>query len=1308
MCNYQRVILFLISFAIQISASGQSEVKPLVINSGMTNNYIRSIQQDAKGLMWIATESGLNSFDGYTSFNYNSTNSGLNANLVNTIFQHDGKLWIGTNGKDICAIDESSNHVSRVCLKGLVINNVIAFCSAAEGGFWMMSRNTIAHYNSRSGKVRLLCSSGNRNAYRCMASDSNGNLIVGNFYHGISVIDSRTGKVSAFSDTSHTINAATIDILCQDKRGNIWIGTNIGLYRINPSGKLEFFPAFGKHQIRAIQVVHNNEVWVSTDNELGSINLSNYKVCSVSEIKRVQYIYEDPYGNVWLGTRGFGVYFVSHRPTAFRSISNEFAQCITHIDNDVFVGGNNKVMMFRNNQLFRSLPVSMGAFTGSVLSISHIDNRSLILAVGGRTLSMDIASGRIVEIKHQGQSISAITFYNDHEARKLWITANDGIYSISDRQVTKEQKLNRILGSQMITGIRRDWQGKLWIATYDNGMYIFSSEERFLSHLSQRTGFFSNSIQHLYADSKGGIWMCTPDGLGRVSDTNHVTEVEVFDQKKGLHDPYIRAINEGQDDKMWIATNNGISILNLANGSIYNYDSSDGIPMNNFSGGLLILADGSMYVTSVVGVLAFDSQSLMIPQMTSQINILGCYTINSDLEHVNERRLTISPERIFKLNRDENSFRIVFGVADLSQSQQVEYAYRVDGITDDWTVIDENYVVFRGLPQGQYKMQIRARLHGQDWKNATRTEAYIHVPGPLWLSWPAKIAYVILVLTLLIYAFLRYKKHLQLVNELDLEHRQKQAEEERHTERMQFFTNITHELRTPLTLIFGPIEELENSTSLSVEDHQKVTLLHGSANRLLNLINQIMDFRKAETHNKRLRIRHGSIATVTERIANDFALANSNNKLKYLIHIDKESPDVYFDEDVITTILTNLLSNAMKYTTEGQIAIRMSQLHEGGKSHTCITIQDTGCGISKEELPNIFKRYYQARGTHQASGTGIGLALVKTLCELHKIRLDVNSRETEGSIFTLLLDNEETYPEAEIIEIHEEKRISTTIANKNENTDTSSLPVILVVEDNPEINNYIAQNLSGEYIVIQASNGDEGQKAAKTNIPDLIICDIMMPVMDGIAMAKLIKEDITTSHIPIIMLTAKTTVDDRQEGYESGAESYLTKPFSITMLKIRIRNLIESRQRIARYVVEQMNGKHMQPITVTGTQIGQSAGSDMPLIPQLSKLDTHFLSQLNSIIDSHIGNEKLNIVFVASEMGISQSTLYRKVKALTGITTNEYIRKIRLGYAERLMTQESRNISEAAYESGFSDLAYFRQAFKQEYGSSPSEYLRRP
>lgn len=642
------------------------------------------------------------------------------------------------------------------------------------------------------------------------------------------------------------------------------------------------------------------------------------------------------------------------------------------------------------------------------------------------------------------------------------------------------------------------------------------------------------------------------------------------------------------------------------------------------------------------------------------------------------------------------------GIQDYSLNERVEYAYMLKGLENSWyTVKDPNNVTFRNLPPGKYEFMIKTRIRNQEWSDEISSIEIIIAP-PLWLSWWAKLLYVISGVGLLFTGLWAYKRKLNLEYLYESEKKSHEQEQELNDERLRFYTNITHELRTPLTLILGPLEDLVKSNTLSSKDHHRISVIHQSAVRLLNLINQILDFRKTETQNKRLCVTKGNLTSAVYETGLKYKELNNKPEIQILIEVEEENMVLFFDKEVITLILDNLISNALKYTEKGYIRIRAEWVTENGIRYAQLSVEDTGYGIGQDALAHIFERYYQESGEHQASGTGIGLALVKNLVKLHEGDIQVKSLPDVGTTFYLRLLADNTYPQALHGEdMHTEKQDikeeESTIKPEVIEPDKNARPIILVVEDNADIRDYIADSFTDLYEIKTAANGKEGLQIATDCIPDIIVSDIMMPVMNGVVMCQKLKADIRTSHIPVILLTAKDSITDKEEGYQVGADSYLTKPFSASLLQSRISNLLTQRRLLSERFAIRPEKPERQSMEEKRAIITES----------MNKLDKEFLDKItNTITKGLAAAENIDITVLSNVMCMSSSTLYRKVKALTGMSTNEYIRKIKMQLAEKYLLEGKYSISEIAFKVGINSNVYFRQCFKEEFGMSASDYLK--
>lgn len=544
-----------------------------------------------------------------------------------------------------------------------------------------------------------------------------------------------------------------------------------------------------------------------------------------------------------------------------------------------------------------------------------------------------------------------------------------------------------------------------------------------------------------------------------------------------------------------------------------------------------------------------------------------------------------------------------------------------------------------------------------------------------------------------------YQRHLRLKFELKAEKVNHEKEQKLNEERLRFFTNITHELRTPLTLILGPLDDISHSSDITKAVKHKLAVIYQSAVRLNELITQILEFRKTETDNRQLRVVKANVVDAVHEVSLKYEELAQKPDVAIKFVAPENPIMMYIDKEVIAIILDNLVSNAIKYTDQGNIDISVERRRSGERHLVDITVSDTGHGISATALPHIFDRYYQENGPHQASGTGIGLSLVKKLVTLHHGEVKVESNLEQGTSFIVTLDENEIYPDA--------LRGDENASAKLQGNDTASgvlnleeavlsvengKPLLLVVEDNREILDYVAESFIDEFDVLKAGDGREGLALALNKVPDVIISDVMMPNMDGNAMCRALKKDIRTSHIPIILLTAKDSFEAKEKGYDSGADSYITKPFTHLLLRSRILNLLQQRRRDKMLIQE--------------SKETNLARKKEQLRESLNKVDQEFFDKLNKLIEENISGD-VDVNLIASNLAVSTSTLYRKMKALTGISTNEYTRKYKMQYAEHLLLEGKYSISEISFMVGMNSVAYFRRCFKAEYGEIPSEYLKK-
>lgn len=1331
-----------------IAKAHEYTIKHLGTQNNPLNNYITDISQDNQGYLWIATDSELSRFDGTKFTIYNSRNSALKNNALNTILFEEGnnRLWIGTK-EGLYTMDCTTKQIDPFVLpEEAMLDNVMSLSFAPDSSIWITNLyHSIVRYTPKTEETEILTQSNVPGLYfshNCTVDDGNGHLYVGHVHGGMSIINLKDYSIKNFRhdpNNPKSIPADWVNCIYIDHYDNVWIGTKKGLSLYNPY-KEEFTNFYHQpnndqsilsNDIHDIQVINETELWIAC--EIGGISILDLRSLAFNSPENITFknitntsngeglssrtprqIFQDSFGNVWIGNYSSGLDFISHTPSIFHTLPTKSVDGKTIVNNpsggiylngkDLWIGNENELVLYNDNQIVKSFNLASAPFhapNSQINAIIHTGKELLLGMSDAGVISFNPKTNQAKRLHLTKGNEAAYHFYKDKE-QKIWIGAESGLYTYRDGHIQKETEISIQMNDLSVYGICTDQQDRLWIGSYGGGIFIFNKEKQLEYHISDESGLCDNSIFHLYKDSQERIWAATREGIACIEDTSQPTHVVNYGFENGMKNTFTRAIHEDNSGQIWISTTKGLTCLNTTTQRFYNYIHYNGVPNGSFCNGSVCKgSDGTLYFGSLHGVCHFQPNDIIKEYEIAPVRIVECMAINNHIEAVNNPILVSSALPKVYLPYNRNSFRIAFTIPDFSQSPSAEYAYRIEGLSKSWTHTQgENQVTFHNLPTGNYRFKVKARLNNQDWDEQNIATLHITIEPPVWLSWYAQIAYMILFLFILFFLIRIYQRHLRQKSSLELIQAKAKNEQELNQERLRFYTNITHELRTPLTLILGPLEDLTNDSGLSSVYKSKIKVIHSSAIRLLNLINQILEFRKTETQNRKLSVGQGNLQALVTEIGLRFKELNRSKTVKFNIDTQNYKATPFFDIDIVTTILNNLLSNAVKYTSEGEITLSLKESHEEGNDYTEISVSDTGYGIEPTVLPHIFDRYYQVKGVHQASGSGIGLALVKSLAELHEGTIHAESTPGQGSTFTFRILTGNSYPSA----LHRKEKPElppeeATTPEKNENNNQS---IILIVEDDDDIREYISSSLGTNFQVLEATNGKEGLDLAIQHIPDIIVSDIMMPVMDGLELCREIKKDVRTSHIPVVLLTAKDSMQDKEEGYESGADSYITKPFSVKLLISRINNLQKGREQLAKLVtqgnpsVEEKERTNMSPLDLGG-------GSNNLTI---SKLDNEFIKRFTQIVDENLTEKDLSISFLTERMNMTTSTLYRKIKGLTGLSANEFIRKYRLQKSLKYMKDEGYNISETAYACGFSDSGYFRNCFKQEFGITPSEYLK--
>lgn len=1346
----KKLLLFLglILQVLALTASTSSIFKNLGLKEGLSNGFVNDMIIDGQGFIWAATESGLTRIAGTKCTIFKNNNSNIdNDGIVGLYYNKESNsIWILFKNGHIDVFDCKTQQFIHFTQK-IPKKSVADIKGAADGGIWIAYYDgTIQHYTPKNQKFSTISNKrlpNIKNGIRSITDDGNDHLYIGLRIEGLYVYNLRTQKTKYFRHNPNdpqSLPGDNVRSICIDHAKNIWVGTNLGLGLLDPfTGKFKVFKHIANNpaslagdNIHQIIEMNDRTLWIASDiGGISVLDLNLYKNPLTEELKFSQItkensglssnnnrrIIQDSFGNIWIANYSMGIDFIAKSAASINTLQymgkalEEVTGLYCDHQGNLWIGRDNLMSLYQNGKLMQTWNFS-----------SYLSNSSSSIYVFEEDKKGNIWCGTsdngVLKFNPHTHSFTRINYAQNLDVHalcenaqgKMWVGTEAGIFSVENDKINKEQELNRQMGKNptIIYSIKEDNYGQIWIGTLDRGVFVFSKQMKLIVHLTEKNLLATNSINHIIKDADGGIWMATMRGLAYVQNPLQPGAIKNYNERYGIKDSHIRAISQDKQGNIWVSMFSGIACLNIHKQRFYNYDYESGIPTSNFvEASAVTTPDGTIYFGSPGGICFFNPQQLTEPKAVSPIQIINCERVGKLSDQFASRLISPNKEGIIYLSHDDNTFKINFTIKDFSQEGNVEYSYMMKGLDDQWYETEgDNEVTFRNLKPGDYTFIIRAKLKNQDWEDASTAEMKVVVNPPLWLTWWAKLCYVLLIMGILGYFFRSYQKQLLLRNSLVQEKWESKQRQQVNEERLRFFTNITHELRTPLTLILGPLEDLMEDKEIAERVHHKIGCIHASAERLLNLINDILEFRKTQTQNRKLTVAKANLGAFVREIGVRFKDLNQNSRLNIRLNIKTGVPELYFDSEVINTVINNLMSNAIKYTPEGSITLSLTMPEN---NTVAIAVEDTGYGIDKDALPHICDRYYQENGNHQASGTGIGLALVKSLATLHQAELTVESEKGRGSKFTFSLKTDRTYPEA----LHKDDNQDLATAENAEENETTSKeptedirPLLLIVEDNADIRLYIEESLHEDYRIIQACNGREGMEQAFSKVPDIIVSDIMMPEMDGIKMTHILKEDIRTSHIPIILLTAKTSINDQEEGYDSGADSYLTKPFSAKLLHSRIRNILSGRRRLADYIVQKNISQFETSADEQQTSQKATEEKEDAMTCQISNLDKKFLEKLNKLIENHISTDDLDMAFMTDKMAMSHSTFYRKVKALTGMSANEYIKKAKLRHSMTLLKKGEYSIAEVAILAGFNNLGNFRESFKREFGKSPSEILK--
>ena len=1304
------------------------------IQQGLSNQQVLDIVHDQQGYTWIATELGLNRFaSGQFKSYYQSEKmdgSAINSNEVNTLCHDEGKLYIGTRSNGLNVLDLKTNRFLYYLhdssdTNSIATNDITDILKGKEQQLWLATYHRgLQRFDKKTKKFTRFNTETipnfPENGIWSLEKDGKGLLYIGHVNKGMTVFNPMTGTLVNFNvdNTRGALPDNEVKALFRDKRDNIWIGTRRGLALYDPrtqsisqihlnGGKKNSNEPF-VYSIKEI----DNEIWVGTESsKLFIINPSTRIQDTYSfrtlDLKRgnnasIQQITPDRFGNIWVAIYGSGVDFISHVQPFFQifppmdksgkpSLSplSPVVGIVQQRDRQTMLvtEGTGIIRLDAQGNLLKQLNDRSGLGDNFLFSCFSDQNNDLWLGPrqgGVVRYNSDNNNWQQIDLGERVTEVRAIIQTRD---KQLWIAAKQGVF-IYNVQTKKSKKLlinDPMLGDYAPRTLVEDSKGNVWIGTYGQGLYIYNAEQTLIKRLSGDDVLKSNTINHLYSDKNNNIWVATNEGIAVQEVGLPIGQLRILMPEGADAWHIINAISEDDSGSIWCSTKSGLIRYLPSENRFLLYDESFGIPVGGFvNGSVMKDSQGKLYFGMQDGLCYFKPSEIPLDLPSSPIFISRFSVFNSGETRPQEDKFPASTQKVV-LRHNENSFRVELAVMDYGLHELVEFSYMLYGHDADWLFLaNERNLDFRNVPHGSYELRVRTRMKNGTW-SADYTQLFIEIKPPFYLSKLAWIVYASIIVIIIWVLLFLYIKKIRAEAELQMIAHKHLQDEKLYNERLNFYTNITHELRTPLTLILGPLDDLLLDTKLPSRQKVLVRTVQKSANRLFSLVNQLLEFRKVESQYKPLVLEEGYLGEMLSDLVQKYTELNTNKNLIFTAEVPEVDHRTLFDPEIIQHIIDNLLSNAYKHTKNGSIKLSLAYEVSGLSKYSIIKVQDTGDGIGQEHIEKIFDKFYQIPRA-EGHGTGVGLAITKELVSIHGGKISVESELSSGTIFTVrLLTNSVKEETTKALPPHTDPEIT---------KEDDRPPIILLVEDDPDLRNYLTDILGSRYEVLCAQDGDTGHALAKKHVPDLILSDVMMAGADGYTLLNKLKSERDTSHIPVVFLTAKDTDIDREKGYAMGVDSYLTKPTSAAVLFNRIENLLSKKKATYAEIF---------------SKLAESSKVDSPkedYIGQDPFPENAFVQDFVTIVRDHLQDDVLDAAKLAERMNMSQSTLYRKLKALTGKNINQLVRKVRLHRAAELLRSGQYNITEVSFMVGMNSAVYFRQCFKEEFGVLPSEFQK--
>ena len=1332
---------------LSLQAQKQTRYERLSTASGLSQSSVYKIIQDKQGFLWFATGDGLNRYDGHNFKIYRNDPSDpttLSGSEIFTVAQDDeGNLWVGTRNSGLNKIELATGKITRITKgpggqdlsnsnipsilnigkgrmgvavlgvgylvydirtnqvisaesewKNTIVKEVVRLFKHSSGTVWMGTRTgyLVSQLNAHSFIPYQF--GANNNRVRALFETKNGDILVGTDGRGIYRFTPKTQqfKVVFYQASDPLSRQNIVTSIAKDALQNLWIGTDNGVYKLNG----EDFKSY-------------TNIPSNPDPELG---LSSNSVMS---------LFTDANQNTWVGTweAGLNISFfqkprfavLRYKPNTLQGLlSNKVSTLLADGDKGVWVGSNVGLSYFnhKSGQVTHYLQSASSnklnsTETYDVNFIHPSGDGGVWVGLWGKGINLFTKERQLKDYPFK-PGVREANFNTLENFNSEFLLGTQGMGVVAFNPMTKQYRVpfaelgKKNFLNKSIAAIRVLNGKEIWVGTVGFGLYVFDVSNRKLRHYvkSAEIGALSyNHVNKIYQDRQKRIWVMTQGG-GLNQYLGAGKGFKVFTVNNGLGSNSLRGMVEDAKGDMWFSTNGGISKMDGKTLKFVNFEEADGLQGKEFmTNAVAKNSQNWLFFGGVNGLNYMKSDSLRMRLDVPPVYFTKLKIFNKEVEAGEDNsplRVDILSTKHLVLQPNQSVFSLDFVALEYQRPKNNRYAYYLEGFENEWNLVGtQRTVTYTNLSPGDYIFKVKASNSDGIWAEKPY-ELKITVLPPWYRTWWAYVLYVVL-LAAVIYAFIR---EVQVREAFRTDLRLKEIEKERIQELEQvkthFFTNISHELRTPLTLITSPLEKyFLSNASLNKDQKTKINSIYQNAQKLLRLINQLLDLSKIESGNVQPVVEKHDLVRQLHSIKQSFDAYAQQKQIKLKWDAPVESLFVYYDADIIEKCVTNLLSNAFKFTPEdGIIGIRLElhMVYKGASesiNRVSIHVSDTGKGISAEHRQHIFDRFYQIPEKVDRVGTGVGLSLCKELIEVHRGSIEVQSDLGAGSDFKIQFPvTLEAFDPAwvksgskEVKELQSQLVDSAQVIQQEKQ-------ILLIVEDHAEMRAFIREIFEGTFQVIEADRGETGLEMALTYLPDVVITDWMMPGMSGVNLCKQIRKNAKTSHIPVVILTSKSSQESQIEGMQSGADDFISKPFHADILELRVAKLLEAKERLRKSWQDSVLNQDLQQAFV---------------------FEDEFLSKATQVVIEHLEEADFDVEHLEQAMDMSKMQLYRKLKMLTSLAGNEFIRSIRLQQARLLLEKGSLNVSEVAYQVGFNDPAYFTRAFKKQYGHSPKTFI---